>query len=41
MRNMGVADFLGNPMASQTPPAFPCRKAQILSYPALRNRPSE
>jgi hypothetical protein len=35
MRNMGVADFLRNLAASQTPRAFPGRKAHTLSYPAL------
>jgi len=35
MRNMGVADFLRNPVAAQIPPAFPCRKAP------LRDRLSE
>ena len=30
MRNMGVADFLRNLVASQTPRAFPCRKAPLL-----------
>ncbi len=41
MRDMGVADFLRNLVAPQTPPAFPRRKAQIVSYPALRDRQSE
>jgi hypothetical protein len=27
MMNMGVSDFLRNLAASQTPRAFPCRKA--------------
>jgi hypothetical protein len=35
MMNMGAADFLRNLAASQTPRAFPCRKAP------LRDRLSE
>lgn len=35
MRDMGVADFLGNLVASQTPRAFRGRKAHTLPYPAL------
>jgi hypothetical protein len=38
---MGVADFLRNLVASQTPHALPGRKAYTLSYPALDDWLSE
>ena len=43
MRNMGVADFLRNVVASQTRRAFLCRKAQIVlpaARPAIRVTPA-
>jgi hypothetical protein len=41
MKNMRVADFVRNLVTPRTPPAFPSRRAQILSYAPLRDRPSE
>ncbi len=38
MKGMGLADFLRNLVASQTPRGFPSRKAQIRLRPVLRDR---